>query len=160
MLHLRPRLTQPRAHLLRFAWLAVAGLCVWLASPWAHAGVVVVAHASVRKLDPLMVQRIYTGRMVEAGGQALLPVNYPAGNVLRQRFLSDFLQQDEDRYTAYWTVRRYVGKGVPPRELSTSGETILYVLNTPGAVAYLDESDVPPGMNVVAGRPAAAPSPR
>lgn len=141
-------------------WLAQALLASMLVPHLAHAAVVVVAHTSVRKLDMAQVQRIYTGRVVELAGQALLPVNYQPGSPMRQRFLSDFLQQDEERYTAYWTVRRYVGKGVPPREMGTTAEVIAYVNTTPGAIAYLEESEVPQGMNIVAGRPSPASGPR
>jgi len=144
------------APLLR-AWLVLACL---LAPGLACAGVVVVGHAALRKLDTTQVYRIYTGRLVELGGQALLPVNLPPASLARQRFLNDYLQQDEDRYTAYWTVRRYVGKGVPPRELSNASEVIAYVLSTPGAIGYLDDSEVPAGMNIVATRPASASGPR
>lgn len=144
------------APLLR-TWLVLACL---LAPCLACAGVVVVGHAALRKLDTTQVHRIYTGRLVELGGQALLPVNLPPSSLARQRFLNDYLQQDEDRYTAYWTVRRYVGKGVPPRELSNASEVIAYVLSTPGAIGYLDDSEVPAGMNVVATRPAGASGPR
>lgn len=113
------------------------------------AGVVVVANANVHKLDTVTVQRIYTGKVIEVAGVTVTPVNLHAGHALRQRFLSDYLQQSEDNYLAYWTVRRYVGKGAPPRELSNVPEIIAFVQNTPGAVAYLDEADVPASMNVV-----------
>jgi hypothetical protein len=127
--------------------LAALGL---LALSWqAWAGVVVVGHAGVRKLDLPTLQRIYTGRIIEVVGVPVNPVNLHAGQALRQRFLADYLQQNEDAYLAYWTVRRYVGKGVPPRELNTVAEVISYVQNTPGAIAYLDESDVTSAMNVV-----------
>ncbi|MEK6669091.1 hypothetical protein [Aquabacterium sp.] len=138
-------------------WLMLGCL---LAPGLAGAAVVIVAHGNVRKLDVTQVQRIYTGRLVELAGQALLPVNQAPGSLMRQRFLNDYLQQDEDRYTAYWTVRRYVGKGVPPRELASVAEVIAYIANTPGAIAYLDDSEVPAGMNVVATRPTAASGPR
>lgn len=139
-------------------WLMLG--CCLIAPGLASAAVVIVAHGNVRKLDVTQVQRIYTGRLVELSGQALLPVNQAPGSLLRQRFLNDYLQQDEDRYTAYWTVRRYVGKGVPPRELASVAEVIAYIVNTPGAIAYLDDSEVPAGMNVVATRPSAASGPR
>lgn len=131
-------------------WLAVWGLSALtglMASAWA--GVVVVGHVNVRKLDLPTVQRIYTGKVIEVGGVAVAPVNLHMGQGLRQRFLSDYLQQNEDAYLAYWTVRRYVGKGVPPRELGTVAEVIQYVQTTPGAIAYLDEADVPAAMNVL-----------
>ncbi|MBI3380456.1 MAG: hypothetical protein HY019_00490 [Aquabacterium sp.] len=113
------------------------------------AGVVVVAHANMHKLDLPTLQRIYTGKVIEVGGVSVSPINLRAGQPLRQRFLSDYLQQTDDAYVAYWTVRRYVGKGVPPRELPTVADVISYVQSTPGAVAYLDEADVPASMNVV-----------
>ncbi len=126
-------------------------LAAHLAPPcqaWAG-GVVLVAHANVHKLDVATVQRIYTGKVIEVDGVAVLPVNLKAGQGVRQRFLNDYLQQAEDAYTGYWTVRRYIGKGVPPRELATVAEVLAYVQNTPGALAYLDEADVPASVNVV-----------
>ncbi|MGQ0597887.1 hypothetical protein [Aquabacterium sp.] len=127
------------------AWLLSLAL---LAAP-AMAGVVVVAHANMHKLDLPTLQRIYTGKVIEVGGVSVSPINVRAGQPLRQRFLADYLQQTDDAYVAYWTVRRYVGKGVPPRELPTVADVISYVQSTPGAVAYLDEADVPASMNVV-----------
>lgn len=131
---------------LRPAWLM--GLAALLVLP-SWAGVVVVGHANVHKLDMPTLQRIYTGKVIEVSGVPVAPVNLRAGQPLRQRFLSDYLQQTDDAYVAYWTVRRYVGKGAPPRELSTVADIISYVQSTPGAIAYLEETDVPAAMNVV-----------
>jgi len=125
---------------------AALGLCAQLAC----AGVVVVAHAGVRKIDAATVERIYTGKVVELDGQPVVPVNLPPQSPLRQRFLKDFMQRDEPSYTAYWTVRRYVGKGVPPKEVGNAAEVVQHVQNNPGAIGYLDEADVTPGLNVVA----------
>jgi hypothetical protein len=118
-----------------------------VAGSWA--GVVVVAHPTVRKLDAETVQRIYTGKVIEVGGVAVSPVHLPAGFAQRQRFMAEVLQQTEDNYQAYWTVRRYVGKGAPPRELRSLADVLTYVAHTPGAVAYADDSELPAGANVV-----------
>ena len=112
--------------------------------------VVVIGHAGVDKLDALMVQRIFTGRVVEIGGLPLTPINFASGNPLRTQFLQTFLKQDEERYVAYWTVRRYIGKGVPPREFANPADVIRFVQTTPGAIGYVDESSVTTGMNVLA----------
>ncbi len=120
-----------------------------LCAAQAQAGVVVVGHPGLRKLDVLTVQRIFTGKVVEVGGVPIVPINAPPGQVLRQRFLSDYLQQNEDGYVAYWTVRRYVGKGVPPRELGPASEVLSVVAATPGAVAYVDETEVTPSVSVL-----------
>jgi hypothetical protein len=100
-------------------------------------------------MDLDTLQRIYTGKVVEVDGVHVIPVNAATGMALRQRFFSQYLQTDEDQYVAYWTVRRYVGKGTPPHDVSQKSEMIDFVMHTPGAIGYVDESDVQPGMNVI-----------
>ena len=113
-------------------------------------GVVVIGHPSLpNKLDGPTVQKIFTGKVIEVGGVGVTAVNANLGSAVRNQFLQEFLHQDEDKYTAYWTVRRYIGKGVPPREMKTSADIINFVTSTPGAVGYIDESDVKPGLNVL-----------
>lgn len=111
--------------------------------------VVVIGHPTVRKLDAATLQRIFTGKTIEVDGVKVQPVNAAPGLPVRQRFLSQYLQTDEDQYVGYWTVRRYVGKGTPPPEVKQPSEMIEMVGRTPGAIGYLDESDLVPGLNVL-----------
>lgn len=127
-------------------------LFLWgcLTAGHAHAGdVVVIAHPSVPRLDGVTVERIYTGKVVEVGGVRVMPFDLATGHPLRGRFLVRWLDRDEERYLAYWTVRRYVGRGVPPSQVPTTAEMIRLVSGTPGAVGYVDEADVKPGVNVL-----------
>lgn len=126
--------------------IAALALCVPLLG---HAGIVVIAHPTVHKMDLATVQRIFMGKAIEVDGVRVSPANGAATMPSRQRFLAQYLQTNEDQYVAYWTVRRYVGKGTPPHEVRQTAEMIDYVSKTPGAVGYLDESELPPGMNVV-----------
>lgn len=129
----------------------IATCLAWAAASAAWAGdhVVIIGHSTLRKLDAATVQRIYTGKVVEVDGAAVVPFNAAPGQAVRQRFLADYLQQDEDKFVAYWTVRRYVGKGTPPREVKDTAAMIEQISKTPGAIGYVDESDVTPGMNVL-----------
>jgi len=115
----------------------------------AAGGVVVIGHASVSRLDIATLEKIYTGKVIEVDGIPVKPVNANSGSTVRNRFLQFYLNEDEDRYTAYWTVRRYIGKGASPRELTSSADVINFVKSTPGAIGYIDEADVPPGINVL-----------
>jgi ABC-type phosphate transport system substrate-binding protein len=128
-------------------------LCAFLlaGATLAHAAdrVVVIGHANVRKIDQATLQRVFTGKTIEVEGVRVQPVNAAPGTVIRQRFLSQYLQTDEDQYVGYWTVRRYVGKGTPPAEVRQAAEMAETVSRTPGAIGYVDESDVQPGMNVL-----------
>ena len=112
-------------------------------------GVVIIGNANLRQLDANTVARIYTGKVIEVNGVAVTAVNASSGSPVRNRFLQAYLKQDEDKYTAYWTVRRYIGKGASPRELTRSADVINFVNSTPGAIGYIDEGDVEPGINVL-----------
>ena len=112
-------------------------------------GVAVIAHPSVTKLDATTVEKIFTGKVIDVGGAAVVAINAVRGSMVRTRFLQAFLNQDEERYTAYWTVRRYNGLGAPPKEVQSSADVIKLVMSTPGAIGYIDEADVKPGMNVL-----------
>ncbi|CAH1081877.1 hypothetical protein [Candidatus Nitrotoga sp. 1052] len=115
----------------------------------AHAdNVVVIGHAGLSKLNANTVQRIFTGKVIEIDGVHVTAVNLKAG-ALRDRFLQRYLNQKDDKYTAYWTVRRFIGKGIPPRELSSAAEVISFVQTTPGAIGYIDENELKPELNVV-----------
>lgn len=133
-------------HKLKSLWLVFVGL--FLMSP-SWAGVVVIGNANVSKLSATLVERIYTGRTIEVNGVAVKPVDAVQGSVLRKRFLETYLQQDEAKYVGYWIVRRYIGKGAPPREVGSVAELLDYVQNTPGAVGYVDEAELRPGINVL-----------
>ena len=132
--------------MIRFALL----LTLFLGSALAHGqAVVVIGNISVKSVDATSVVRIYTGRTSEIDGTVIYAVNAPTGSAIRNRFLASCLQQDENRYTAHWTVRKYVGKGTSPREFAKSVDVLNYVATTPGAIGYLEESEVSAGVKVL-----------
>jgi ABC-type phosphate transport system substrate-binding protein len=110
---------------------------------------VLIGHPTVPPIDLVTAQRLYTGRTVEVGGVAVVVVNAAPGSKLRERFMAAVLNQDDDKYVAYWTVRKHVGKGTPPREFKSAAEVIDFVQNTPGAVGYVAAGDLRPGLNTV-----------
>ena len=128
--------------------LAVALTCL-VGEGRAAGGIVVIGNQNIASLDAATLQKIYTGRVIELNGVSVTAVNSSSGSALRSRFLQSYLNEDDDRYVAYWIARRYAGKGAPPRELSGSNAIINYVKGTPGAIGYIDESEVEPGVNVL-----------
>jgi len=125
-------------------------LCaVLLALSASAADIVVIGNSNVPKMDVLTVQKIYTGKFIAVAGISVMPVSMKTGTQERVRFLKEFLDQDEEKYDAYWTVRRYIGKGTPPVEMDAAAEVIRYVLSTPGGIGYIDAAELRPGLNVV-----------
>jgi ABC-type phosphate transport system substrate-binding protein len=123
-------------------------LLAMLCTP-ACAGVVVIGHPVLGKVDGATLQKIFTGKVIELDGIAIKAINIKGGSALRERFLRTYLDQDEEQYVSYWTVRRYIGKGVPPRELGSTAEVIQFVQNTPGAIGYIEDGDLKPNLNVL-----------
>lgn len=111
--------------------------------------IVVIGHPSLPMTDAVTLQRLYAGRVVSLNEQPALPLNLAAGDPIRRDFLETVLGQSEEQYTGYWLVRRYVGKGAPPQELSSVEEMIRKVASTPGAVGYVPASKVPSGAHVI-----------
>jgi ABC-type phosphate transport system substrate-binding protein len=129
----------------------IVSLAVSLWFSPAHAGeIVVIGNSNVPKMDAVTIQKVYTGKVISVSGVSVTPVGVKPGTGARNIFLQEFLKQDEEKYTAYWTVRRYIGKGAPPAELASDAEVVNYVQSTPGAVGYIDEAALKPGMNVIA----------
>jgi len=108
----------------------------------AGADPVIIGHVDTPALDQTTLQRIYTGKVVTLNGIRVTPVNLTSGNELRTNFIRNYLQEDEAEYVGYWTVRRYVGKGAPPQELKSSDEVLQFVINTAGAIGYIDEAEL------------------
>jgi ABC-type phosphate transport system substrate-binding protein len=110
---------------------------------------IVIGHPGMPPLDRTTLQRIYTGKVVEVNGARVTPLNLPPGNAVRARFLSLYLHQNDEDYIGYWTVRRYVGKGTPPRELDSADAVVRFVSKTTGAIGYVDEHDMTAGVDVL-----------
>jgi ABC-type phosphate transport system substrate-binding protein len=121
------------------------------ASAWAQEreAVVLIGHAAIPPIDAPTAQKLYTGRAVEIGNQAVTVFNATAGSKARERFMAAVMAMDDGRYVAYWTVRKHVGKGTPPREFKSAAELIDHVQANPGSVGYLLASELRPGLNVI-----------
>ncbi|MCK6393150.1 hypothetical protein [Zoogloea sp.] len=126
------------------------GMSLLLALPAQADNVVVIGHSQLPKLNAGALRKLYTGRSTEVNGAPVIVVNALPGSPVRNRFLSLYVEQDDERYVAYWTVRRFIGKGLPPKEMESSAAIIDFVQKTPGAIGYIDAADLKPGLNVLA----------
>lgn len=134
---------------MKLRWLLLLFVLLWSAVIKADEALVVIGHPSLPKADLATLQRLYTGRAVSFGQHSAIPLNLPTGHPVRQQFLDWVMGQNEEQYTGYWLVRRYVGKGAPPQEVADIDELLRTIITTPGALGYLPLSKVPAGSNVI-----------
>lgn len=111
--------------------------------------VAVIGHPGLPQADRAALVRLYAGHTIELDGKVVKVVNGAPGSSSRAHFLNSVLRMDEARYRAYWTVRRHVGKGVPPDELPSDAAVIEFVSNTPGGIGYVSIDSIVEGLNVI-----------
>jgi ABC-type phosphate transport system substrate-binding protein len=137
---------------LRLAFLT-APLVALLALPLAAvAGVVVVVNpkSGVERLSRDDVINIFMGRYRKLpSGQAAIPVDLPAAESVKAEFYHLLVGKDMDQIAAYWSRLVFTGRTAPPRQAESVENLIAYIAANPGAVGYLDSSDVDRRMKVV-----------
>ena len=115
-------------------------LLAFMVSVTVKAEVVMItsSQTDIADLDARIVSRLYTGKIIEINGISVIPINQDPSNPLRARFLQKYLSLNEDKYSAYWTVRRFIGKGTPPKEFLSVTSALDFIIETPGAIGYID----------------------
>ncbi len=111
--------------------------------------IIVIGNPTLPKLDRVTVEKLFTGRIIEVNGQPATVVNAAPGTLERKQFLATILAKDEDQYLAYWTVRRFIGKGTPPKDCASSREIIEFVKSQPGGIGYIRANERTPELNVL-----------
>ena len=129
----------------RFLRLIIVPLLVLLLPQAAVAAVVVVVNArsSVDRLSRDDVINIFMGRYRQLpNGQPASPVDLPATEHAKAEFYRLLVGKDMDQIAAYWSRLVFTGRTAPPIQAGSVEEMIRYVAANPGAVGYLDSSDV------------------
>ncbi len=140
----------PRQNRRRGAYLALWALA--FAWPTAASELVVVAgpHCPVNHLSREQVADIYLGRITTLpNGTSALPLDLPTSSEERETFYSRLTGKSAAQIKAYWARMSFTGKGIPPKQLSTSTDIKRYVSNRPGAIAYVDGDAVDASVKVL-----------
>lgn len=132
------------------ALLFTAGL---LALQPAQAGdllVVVGSHSTVSTLDKTQVRNIFLGKISSyPNGQAAIPVDQPESSPLREAFYQKVTKLSVAEAKARWAQLAFTGRGEPPRVANDSKEIKRILNSTPGAIGYIDQSDLDDSVRIV-----------
>lgn len=102
---------------------------------------IVISNSNVPALDKKTIAKIYTGKIITLDNVTVIPVDRSDMN-LKNRFLQNYLDMDNDKYIAYWTVRHYIGKGVAPREIDSARKLIDFIAGNEGAIGYITQQEL------------------
>ncbi len=73
-------------------------------------------------------------------GDPAEPIDLPEGSAVREAFSLSVLNKTVTRVNAYWQVKIFSGKGVPPQQLTSEREVLEFVKARRGAIGYVAAS--------------------
>ncbi len=120
-------------------------------APFACADVVVITNPSgPDAMDANQVRDLFIGRSKSLpNGQTADPIDLESGQALREEFHTKVTGRSQAQLNAFWSKQVFTGKGQPPRTLSSTAAVKSAVASTPGAIGYIDSSEVDDSVKVV-----------
>ena len=90
------------------------------------------------------VADLYLGRTRHlSNGQMVVPLDNPAAAPIRARFYRALTGKAITDINAYWARLLFTGQSSPPQPMPDTNALLEAVRTTPGAIAYVDQSQVP-----------------
>ncbi|MDF3029688.1 MAG: phosphate transporter substrate-binding protein [Moraxellaceae bacterium] len=114
-----------------------------------QADVVLIAHpgVAISSLEQASVSRLFFGQSEQLpNGARAVPLD--VSGPLKDQFAQQVLKKNPAQVEKYWARMIFTGKANPPRAVRAS-EVKSLVANTPGAISYLDRSQVDSSVRVI-----------
>lgn len=120
----------------------------WSLSFSAMAQVVIInAQNSTSTLSKGEVEQIFMGKSKSfPGGSPATPIDNAAA---RDGFYKALTGKSSDQIKAYWAKLEFTGMGKTPSEAGSGKAVAEQVAKSPGAIGYVDKSEVTPGVKAV-----------
>ena len=114
------------------------------------ADVVIVGGHATPELSKDLAKQIFLKKIdVLPNGIAAVPFDLTDENYIKWDFYKKLAGKEPDQMHSYWSRALFNGVGSPPVQLKTALELEERLMSIPGAIGYVDEKDVSPGMKVL-----------
>lgn len=116
------------------------------------ADIVVVGHNSLSSdsLDRKTVKKLFLGKARSLPDGSMVKVyDYIDDRDVKTVFYKKVTNKSMSQLKAYWSKMIFSGKAVPPETLKSDAEIIDVVSSTPGAIGYVDMSNVSSSVKVL-----------
>lgn len=125
------------------------GMSILAGASIAHAEMVLITHPSnsVSSLPQSQVSRLFLGQTSTfPNGSRATPLDVQGDT--KAQFHRDVLKRQTEQVEKYWARMIFTGKAQPPREVKAR-EVKAVVAETPGAISYIDSSQVDSSVKVI-----------
>lgn len=105
--------------------------------------IVVAADDSLTRMDASQTANVFLSRTgTLPNGEAATPVDLNESSDVRDRFYRSIVGRTATQMKTYWSRLIFTGQGEPPRTMNSPEAVKRLIVNTPGAIGYLDSADV------------------
>lgn len=111
--------------------------------------VVVSATSAVDTLTRDEARQVFNGQTHRIGGATIKPLDLPSASQHRQSFYQQLMGKSADQMKSYWARMIFTGRGMPPREVSSTREMEMLVGSNRHFIGYLDAEKVTAELKVV-----------
>jgi ABC-type phosphate transport system substrate-binding protein len=133
-----------------FHIIIIALLLTIISSNASAVSVIVNKTVNVDEISRAELRRIYTMRTVTwPSKQGVVVFVLPSKNAVHQAFCKQQLKIFPYQLDRIWNKLTYSGMGVSPIVISTEQLLIEAVANTPGAIGYVDGSNISPQIKFI-----------
>ena len=100
-----------------------------------------ISNKYIAHLSKNQIKAIYLKKMTMINGQAIIPINLDAGDILRQKFNKYFLHMSFERLKSYWTKEHYLGHR-PPLSMKSQESVKKFIQNVDGSIGYINMKNI------------------
>jgi hypothetical protein len=105
--------------------------------------VVVNAHSGVEHLTHDDAINIFMGRYRRLpSGLAAIPIDLHGSLPEKSQFYRLLVDKDISEINTYWARLTFSGKASPPRQAQSTAEMLNWMARTPGAIGYIERTQV------------------
>jgi ABC-type phosphate transport system substrate-binding protein len=128
---------------------ALVALLLLPLSLFAEVLVVTSAKSSLTTLSKNQVRDVFLGRLISLPDGRVTPIDQPESNPLRDEFYMKVTNKSAYQAKQHWAILHFTGLGIPPREGADSGDVKKILNSTPGAIGYIERSELDSSVKVI-----------
>ena len=138
---------------LRHYMILIAGLgCFLVQEACASNDFVVIANVNsgLEKMSKDEVINVYMGRNRKLpSGVSATPLDLSNPLSEKANFYNVMVNKDLSEISSYWARLLFSGQGAPPKQLNDADEALEYVVQSKGAIAYIDRKKADKRVKIV-----------
>ncbi len=106
--------------------------------------------SDINEVSKNQIKKIYLGKLRSLSSDTpVKPIDQRIDSKVRQEFLEKVLSKSDKQIQAYWSVRIFTGRGIPPKVVKNDKEVKSWIKANPNSIGYVSKNAVDPSVKVL-----------